>query len=397
MSYQQGSLRQVKRKDGLTWLFRYRVTKNGRRVENTRVVGLVQNLPTESSARKEVDRFGIRPQVNHNISASTEPTFGELALRYFAAEYGEDAEEQKADTTTAATKHYLFSYLVPEFGEQKASAIEPKAVKNWLKKLRKENHLAAPTTAKLKTTMGSVFSYGKLEKLCTNNPCKEFRTVAKSDYQPVIVRPDQARAILNQMKPLLHRVLVVVASLTGLRASELAGLPWQCVDFANRRIVVNKRWALGKLGRPKTDASVASVSMGEAIAAALLTWRRETPYCRPTDFVFASPKSEGKVPLRMSGFVSDHLRPAAIAAGVQLEKGQRFGLHNLRHSLSNWLVNKGKVQPKTVQGMMRHSKVQTTLDPYTQGDSDEMLAAQGQYVDAVGWSGLELPVNGTGA
>jgi integrase len=99
----------------------------------------------------------------------------------------------------------------------------------------------------------------------------------------------------------------------------------------------------------------------------------------------------------MSGFVSDHLRPAAIAAGVQLEKGQRFGLHNLRHSLSNWLVNKGKVQPKTVQGMMRHSKVQTTLDPYTQGDSDEMLAAQGQYVDAVGWSGLELPVNGTGA
>jgi hypothetical protein len=35
------------------------------------------------------------------------------------------------------------------------------------------------------------------------------------------------------------------------------------------------------------------------------------------------------------------LRPAATSAEVVLAKGQRFGLHNLRHSLSTWLVNKG--------------------------------------------------------
>src|ERR1039458_9863668 len=66
------------------------------------------------------------------------------------------------------------------------------------------------------------------------------------------------------MKDPLHRVLVIVAVLTGLRASELAGLQWQCVDFANNRIVVNKRWALGEFGKPKTECSDASVSMGEA-------------------------------------------------------------------------------------------------------------------------------------
>jgi len=48
---------------------------------------------------------------------------------------------------------------------------------------------------------------------------------------------------------------------------------------------------------------------------------------------------------------------AAKAAGVQIEDGQRFGLHNLRHSLSNWLVNKAKVEPKTVQGILRHSRI----------------------------------------
>jgi integrase len=89
------------------------------------------------------------------------------------------------------------------------------------------------------------------------------------------------------------------------------------------------------------------------------------------------------VPLNACSFVKDHLRVAAKAVGVQIANGQRFGLHNLRHSLSNWLVNKGKVEPKTVQGLLRHSKIQTTLDLYTQEDSDETRAAQGSFLGAM--------------
>lgn len=92
--------------------------------------------------------------------------------------------------------------------------------------------------------------------------------------------------------------------------------------------------------------------------------------------VFANPLS--KI------FVADHLRPAAKKAGVPIEDGQRFGLHNLRHSLSNWMVNKAKIEPKTVQGILRHAKIQTTLDLYTQEDGDETLAAQGEYLTALG-------------
>ena len=82
-------------------------------------------------------------------------------------------------------------------------------------------------------------------------------------------------------------------------------------------------------------------------------------------------------------FVADHLRRAAIAVGVEIPDGHRFGLHNLRHSLSNWMVNKAKVGPKTVQGLLRHSRVQTTLNLYTQSDADETMNAQGQYLAAL--------------
>jgi hypothetical protein len=84
--------------------------------------------------------------------------------------------------------------------------------------------------------------------------------------------------------------------------------------------------------------------------------------------------------MRASTFVQDHLRPAAISAGVVLMKGQRFGLHNP----STGLVNRGKVDPKTVQGMSRLSDIRTAMNLYTQDDRDEKQAAQGAFLSAVG-------------
>ena len=83
-------------------------------------------------------------------------------------------------------------------------------------------------------------------------------------------------------------------------------------------------------------------------------------------------------PVCASVFDRNYLRPGAIAAGVSIPDGYRFGLHNLRHSLSNWLVNSG-TDVKTVQTMLRHAKSQTTLDLYTQGDNDDKINAQEKF------------------
>ena len=69
---------------------------------------------------------------------------------------------------------------------------------------------------------------------------------------------------------------------------------------------------------------------------------------------------------------------------MKIADGQRFGTHNFRHSLATWLSNAGKVAPKTVQGMLRHANVKTTLGLYTQDDQDEKQLAQGAFLSAVG-------------
>jgi hypothetical protein len=48
-------------------------------------------------------------------------------------------------------------------------------------------------------------------------------------------------------------------------------------------------------------------------------------------------------------------------------------------------VNKAKENPKTVPGILGHSRIQTTLDLYTDEDLDEMIAAQEKFLDAVGF------------
>lgn len=146
-----------------------------------------------------------------------------------------------------------------------------------------------------------------------------------------------------------------------------------------RQPLFSKRWAKGEDGETKTEASDGYVPLHPVLAHHLRVWQFQSPFTKTTDFVFPSLRAEGKVPLSAGVFVADHLRPAALTAGVSIANGQRFGLHNLRHSLSNWLVNKAKVEPKTVQGILRHSKIQTTLDLYTQEDSDETRAAQGCF------------------
>jgi hypothetical protein len=70
---------------------------------------------------------------------------------------------------------------------------------------------------------------------------------------------------------------------------------------------------------------VDKTNRGPLLAAQLRQWRQQTPYAKEMDFVFPSMKAKGKLPLYASTFVADHLRPAALKAGVAINEGQRFG------------------------------------------------------------------------
>ena len=163
MSYQQGSLRQVQRKEGLVWYFRYRTDKNGERVENTKRIGPVSELKTESAAWKRVDEMGLRAEINRdNVTESV--TFGVLALRYLDAETHDDA-----------VVHYVKKVMIPAWGNTVADDIKRKDVREWLKALKDDGTYSGPTTGKIKGIMHAVYEYGLFEERVASNPCDGWR------------------------------------------------------------------------------------------------------------------------------------------------------------------------------------------------------------------------------
>jgi integrase len=226
-----------------------------------------------------------------------------------------------------------------------------------------------------------------IHKKVSKNPVEGLETSTKTTYRAIKITPAQTLSILRSMlQNVVHFTLVFVVAATALRSSEVLSLRWADILWEERKIRIIKSWKkTGVDGSTKTPSSERDVPMGRVLAHYLREWHKQTPYAKPTDFVFPSIKESGRVPICASVFCADHLRPAAKKAGVVIPDGHRWGLHNLRHSLSNWLVNKAKEKPKTVQAILGHSRIQTTLDLYTDEDLDEMIAAQEKFLDAVGF------------
>ena len=55
---------------------------------------------------------------------------------------------------------------------------------------------------------------------------------------------------------------------------------------------------------------------------------------------------------------------------------RRFGLHNFRHRLSSF-GEQGEDRTQNRAGILRHSRIQTTLDLYTQEDTDKHARGRG--------------------
>src|SRR5579859_3236137 len=102
--------------------------------------------------------------------------------------------------------------------------------------------------------------------------------------------------------------------------------------------------------------------MAPELAVLLLEWRGVTPYPAGTDWVFASPFTEGKWPFWPDSALNDHIRPAAKKAGIN----KIIGWHTLRHSCASQM-GRGGEDVKTVQELLRHASAKITMDIYQQG------------------------------
>jgi integrase len=258
---QRGWLTKEDRKRGKVWVYHYYRTRetDGHRVENTVVVGALSSLPREKDAWAAVEHRGL--DRNQHPDFKGRVTFGDLARHYIKYELGDlaDVDDQKSHTTVERYLQILNNRLIPRWDKAVALDIQPLDVKQWLKASKRQENLENPTVDKIRRVMNLVFkhgqTYGLIPRGDEGNPMKFVTVRTQSEYEAMIITPEQGFKILMAM-PQPERTLTMIIAATGLRISECLGLQWADVDYDSQQIFVRRSWTGGKVGVLKEGEKV---------------------------------------------------------------------------------------------------------------------------------------------
>jgi integrase len=339
------------------WQFRWSETSpSGKRLYHKKIVGTVEQYPDETAVRRTRTAHGNQHRTPIN-------------------------EHSRNDDCSALSKRiykaYLNRWVRPHWHKYELADVRTIQIESWLRGLP----LAKSSCGKIRNLMSVLFNHACRYELFDRNPINLVRQSAKRRRSPIILVPNEIKALIDNLG-IRERTLVLLAVSTGLRQSEMFGLKWADIDFAQRNMSVTRSIVYGVVGPCKTESSQKLVPIHPILADVLLKWRAGSRYRNANDWVFASRRYKGRRPYWGQAILRRYIRPVAQSVGIQ----KRFGWHTFRHTYSTLLRSVG-TEFKVMQELLRHSSLRSTLDVYTQAVTPAKHAAQAAVVSLVFSSG----------
>ena len=367
----------VERKSGIqVWVYRwFEKDQAGRPWRRKRALGPSTKFKSEKAAWAQVERLGL----GRSFDEFGPKNIRELITHYRERELSEEDDPNGLSWSTKETRRLLLAkWIEPKWGGYALGEVKATSVEEWLDGLEREivrtvvqdgqkvkqlvgtKPLAPGSKKKLRDTMHVLFGHAIRYEWIERNPISSVRQSGKRERAPELIAVGDLSRLLFGVLGLLERVMVFLDFGAGLRRGELAGIRWEDVDFGLGQLLPKRSIVHQHIGPTKTEASQKPIPLDEFLVADLQAWRAMTPYAQDSDYVFASPAMHGKQPYWLDSFFRKRIKPAALAAGINLK-----GWHTLRHTYSTLLKSNGN-DPKVVQELLRHAKFATTMDGYTQ-------------------------------
>lgn len=356
------------RKEGKWWvLYHYEDEfSNGRSVRKRKRKPLALATMPEREVRKIALEF-LRPMNQGLVTIGSATKFED----YVESTYKPTIMPLLASSTQGRYRGVIGKYLIPTFGELCLRDLTPLNIQRYLSDMA-NSKLSHESRDKVKDVLSSILGSAVKFGFLVKNPVEGMRLPPNRTgrRQKPYIRPQQFSALLELIaEP--YSSMVFVAVYTGLRASEVIGLRWN--DIHEDSITVDERFCRGDWGKPKSEASNATVAVNSIVIQRIhrlkgleVTVRAGSGTRRyrivkadgPDDLVFQSVRA-GK-PMRDNNVLTRHIKPAARKLGIGWVNWQV-----LRRSFATWLKMVG-ADVKDAQGLMRHSRASTTLDVYQQ-------------------------------
>jgi integrase len=357
----------------MAWAFRVRVGKDadGRWIEERR-----SGFETKAAAQTELTALLADVGDGSHVPRSDLTVKAFLLDRWLPATGPPHVSFQTWDDRRINLTHHV----VPYVGEVLLQDLAPDQITRLYGRLLREGRVdggggLSPTSvrrihAMIRKACNDAVRWGLLRRnpvtLADPPPARAADRARRRSMQTW--SPEQLRTFLATTEgDELHRMWLL-AAMTGLRRSELAGLKWDAVDIQRRLLTVRTTVvpvAAGEYGlehAQKSMTSARSIHLDGRTAAALANQRDEVQALRrslgrawnPDDVVF--PTVEGA--WRLPGSITATFERTVRAAPVP-----RIRLHDLRHTHATLLLRAG-INPKVVSERLGHSSVAFTLDTY---------------------------------
>lgn len=395
------------------WEYRFEIASVGGQRKHQSKAGF--------KTKKEAEVAGTKAMAEYNNAGlKFEPSEISVAdyMDYWLNNY---CKMNIADSTLTAYKNIIGKHIKPRIGHYKLSSINTLTLQEMINNIYVEHSFSKAFMKNILKVLKAAFKYAKVTaKLVVINPAEDVQLPnlspdAKSD-EIIILTKDDIRRILErfQTSPATYYG-ILTAYYTGLRVSEVYGLTWDCIDFENRQITVNKivkkieidgkvsesqkkrglrgqsttRWYFGAC---KTESSYRTIDIGDTLLSALKeykSWQEENEanYAELyTTHYLKSEKTEtnrnvqriisvrdiaSEITLERTYPVfvkengefhgSDTVRYASKV--INYELGIQFNFHALRHTHATMLIEAG-VPVKAVSDRLGHGNIRTTLDTY---------------------------------
>ncbi len=277
-------------------------------------------------------------------------------------------------TTVCGYRQHADLHIIPVLGALRLSQLTVPIVRGFEERLRQDARSPA-MVRKVRRSLGALLADAQERGLVGQNVVRSLRTGRKGERRQNgkikvgidIPSPSEVRAIVAHLQG-RWRPLLLTAIFTGLRASELRGLPWSNVDLKRGELHVRQRAdRYGTIGRTKSEAGERTVPLPPTVTTALREHRLACPR-NDRDIVFAN--SRGNISA-LSIIIAAGFHRAQLAAGIIDGDGRAKykGLHSLRHFYASWCINRradgGLELPlKVVQARLGHASIQMTADVY---------------------------------
>jgi len=149
------------------------------------------------------------------------------------------------------------------------------------------------------------------------------------------------------------------------------GLQWQDVDFQSLRINVTRSIVKQRLGRCKTEPSLAAVPLPRASCGGAVQLARLRSLLSAIRLRVRQERGRSQNALWGSSYHAKKIMPIARKLGMTRLRGW----HTFRHTYGS-LLHEKEARLKVVQELMRHKTIRTSLDTHIQALTPSKRKAQ---------------------